>query len=192
MTITGLLMSPRSTRADAQNAEDQAVRLRVRGLNDREIGIALHLSESEARRKRLLGMKRRLAEAATVEPWSSLEAELTETLRVAYRDHDDAPKGSPARIGCLKVILDVGDRLARLRGLDTERPAPTRPGSSDATPSALAHNDGAELRDACRGAEERMRSNTRIALDLERAAGAENVQPPEPEESLSEGENRHE
>ena len=181
-------MSPRSTRADAQNAEDQAVRLRVRGLNDREIGIALHLSESEARRKRLLGMKRRLAEAATVEPWSSLEAELTEALRVAYRDHDDAPKGSPARVGCLKVILDVGDRLARLRGLDADRAAPVTPGPSDATPGAPAHNDGAELRDACRDAEERLRSDARIAMDLERAVGAENTQPPGPEEPRSEGE----
>ena len=181
-------MSRRSARADAMNAEDQAVRLRVRGLNDREIGIALHLSESEARRKRLLGMKRRRAEAATVKPWSSLKAELTEALRVAYRDHDDAPKGSPARIGCLRVILDVSDRLARLRGLDTDRPAPVTPGSSDATPGAPAHNNGAELRDACRDAEERLRNDARIAMDLERAAGAENVQPPEPEEPSSEGE----
>ncbi len=180
-------MSRRSTRADALNAEDQAVRLRVRGLNDREIGIALHLSESEARRKRLLGMKRRRAEAATVKPWSSLEAELTEALRVAYRDHDDAPKGSPARIGCLRVILDVSDRLARLRGLDTDRPTPVTPGSSDATPGAPAHND-AGLRDASRAAEARLRSDARIVLDLERAAGAENVQPPEPEEAFSEGE----
>lgn len=181
-------MSPRSTRADAQNAEDQAVRLRVRGLNDREIGIALHLSESEARRKRLLGMKRRLEEAATVEPWSSLEAELTETLRVAYRDHDDAPKGSPARIGCLKVILDVGDRLARLRGLEHDRTAPAAQGPSDATPDKPPTNNGAELRDASRDAEARLRSDARIVLDLERAAGAENVQPPEPEEPSSEGE----
>lgn len=181
-------MSPRRTRADAQNAEDQAVRLRARGLNDREIGIALHLSESEARRKRLLGTKRRLAEAATVEPWSSLEAELTETLRVAYRDHDDAPKGSPARIGCLKLILDVGDRLARLRGLDTDRAAPATPGAFDASESAPAHNNDGDLRDACRAAEARLRSDARIVLDLERAAGAENVQPPEPEELTSKGE----
>ena len=181
-------MSRRRTRADAQHAEDQAVRLRVRGLNDREIGIALHLSESEARRKRLLGMKRRRAEAASVKPWSSLEAEITEVLRVAYRDHDDAPKGSPARIGCLRVILDVNDRLARLRGLDTDRPAPVTPGASGTTPGAPAHSNGAELRDACRDAEERLRNDARIVLDLERAAGSENVQPPEPEEPSSEGE----
>ena len=181
-------MSPRRTRADAQNAEDQAVRLRVRGLNDREIGIALHLSESEARRKRLLGMKRRLAEAASVEPWSSLEAELTEALRVAYRDHDDAPKGSPARIGCLKVILDVADRLARLRGLDADRVAPATSVPSNETAPPPAHDNLAELRDARRDAEERLRSDARIVLDLERAAGAETVQPPEPEESFPEGE----
>ncbi len=180
-------MSPRSTRADALNAEDQAVRLRARGLTDREIGVALRLSESEARRKRLLGMERRRAEAASVEPWSSLEAELTEALRVAYRDHDDAPKGSPARIGCLKVILDVADRLARLRGLDADHPAPVTPGHSDATPGVPEHNDGADLRDACRDAEERLRSDVRIVLDLERAAGAENVRPPEPEDPFSEG-----
>lgn len=181
-------MSPRSTRADAQNAEDQAVRLRVRGLNDREIGIALHLSESEARRKRLAGMERRRAEAASVEPWSSIEAELMEALRVAYRDHDDAPKGSPARVGCLKVILDVGDRLARLRGLDANRAAPVTRGPSDSTPGVPEHNNGADLRDACRDAEERLRSDARAVLDLERAAGAENVRPPEPEEPSSEGE----
>ena len=181
-------MSRRSTRADAQNAEDQAVRLRVRGLNDREIGVALHLSESEARRKRLRGMKRRRAEAASVEPWSSLEAELREALRVAYRDHDEAPKGSPARIGCLKVILDVGDRLARLRGLDATRPVPVTPRTSGTTPGAPEHDKDADLRDACRDAEERLRSDARAVLDLERAAGAENVQPPEPEEPCSEGE----
>jgi hypothetical protein len=181
-------MSPRSTRADAQNAEDQAVRLRARGLNDREIGMALHISESEARRKRLLGMQRRRDEAASVEPWSSLEAELTEALRVAYRDHDDAPKGSPARIGCLKVILDVSDRLARLGGLDADRAAPVTPGPSDATEGAPERNNGAELRDACRDAEERLRSDARAVLDLERAAGAEDVRPPEPEEPFSEGE----
>ncbi len=181
-------MSPRSTRADAQSAEDQAVRLRARGLNDREIGVALHLSESEARRKRLRGMERRREEAKSVDPWSACEAELTEALRVAYRDHDDAPKGSPARIGCLKVILDVGDRLARLRGLDANRAAPGTPGPSDATAGAPAHNNDADLRDACRDAEERLRKDARIVVNLERAAGAETVQPPEPEESFSEGE----
>jgi hypothetical protein len=181
-------MSPRSTRADAENAEDQAVRLRVRGLNDREIGIALHLSESEARRKRLKGMQRRRDEASSDDARSSLEAELTEAVRVAYRDHDDAPKGSPARIGSLRVILDVGDRLARLRGLDADRAAPATPGSPDAIAGLREHNDDAELRDACRNAEERLRSDARATLDLERATGAENVRPPEPEEPFSEGE----
>ena len=181
-------MRRRSTRADALNAEDQAVRLKVRGLNDREIGIALHLSESEARRKRLQGMKRRRVEAASVQPWSSLEAELTEALRVAYRDHDDAPQGSPARVGCLKVILDVSDRLSRLRGLDVTHATPVTPGASAASPGAPARNNDAELRDACRDAEDRLRSDARAVLDLERAAGAENVQPPEPEEPYSEGE----
>ena len=57
-------MARRSTREEALKAEDQAVRLAARGLNDREIGLALGLSESEARRKRQLGLERRGQEEA--------------------------------------------------------------------------------------------------------------------------------
>ena len=181
-------MRRRSTRADALNAEDQAVRLRTRGLNDREIGVLLHLSESEARRKRRRGMARRREEASSVNSWSACEAELSEALRLAHRDHDEAPPASPARVGCLKVILDVGDRLARLRGLDADHPATASALTPSANVAAPAHDAGADLRDAYRDADERLRSDARIVLDLERAAGAETVQPPEPEASFSEGE----
>jgi len=45
-------MARRSSRVEASKAEDQALRLAARGFNDREIGVALKISESEARRKR--------------------------------------------------------------------------------------------------------------------------------------------
>ena len=185
-------MARRSTRDEAAAAENQAVRLFARGYSDGEIAVALALSESEARRKRQVGMERRRQEAAETSAWSRLEAELIEAQRVAYRDHDEAPKGSAARVGCIKVIVDLNMRRARLYGLDLEqvdqqqgKPAP---GTSTTIPGAPADNNGADLRDAYRDAEERLRSDARAVLDLERAAGAENVQPPEPEEPFSEGE----
>jgi hypothetical protein len=185
-------MAHRSTRDEAIAAENQAVRLFVRGYSDGEIAVALVLSESEARRKRQLGMERRRQEAAETSAWSRLEAELLEAQRVAYRDHDEASKGSAARVGCLKVIVDLNMRRARLYGLDPDdvdqQQGERAPGTSTATPGAPAHDKDAELRDARRGAEERLRRDARIVLDLERAAGAENVQPPEPEEPFSEGE----
>lgn len=177
-------MSARRTRKEAMDAEEQAVRLRARGLSDREIGRALNLSESEARRKRLLGMERRRRDAEGVDAWAMLEADLTEAKRVAYNDHDAAPAGSPARVGCLKVILHVGDRLARLRGLDPGRAAAA---TSAGAAGAAEHNKDANLRDAYRAADERMRHDARAVLNLERAAGPENVRPPEPEETFSEG-----
>jgi hypothetical protein len=185
-------MARRSTRDEAIAAENQAVRLFARGYSDGEIAVALALSESEARRKRLLGRDRRRQEAAETSAWSRLEAELLEAQRVAYRDHDEAPKGSAARVGCIKVIVELSTRRARLYGLDLEQVGQQQgeraPGTSTATPGAPERNNGAELRDACREAEERLRGDARIVLDLERAAGAENVQPPEPEEPSSEGE----
>ena len=114
-------MARRSTRDEAIAAENQAVRLFARGYSDGEIAVALVLSESEARRKRLLGMERRRQEAAETSAWSRLEAELLEAQRVAYRDHDEAPKGSAARVGCIKVIVDLNMRRARLYGLDPEQ-----------------------------------------------------------------------
>ncbi len=113
-------MARRSTRDEAIAAENQAVRLFARGYSDGEIAVALALSESEARRKLLAGMERRRQEAAETSAWSRLEAELLEAQRVAYRDHDEAPKGSAARVGCIKVIVDLNMRRARLYGLDLE------------------------------------------------------------------------
>jgi hypothetical protein len=134
-------MARRSTRDEAIAAENQAVRLFVRGYSDGEIAVALTLSESEARRKRQLGMERRRQEAAETSAWSRLEAELGEAHRVAYRDHDEAPKGSAARIGSLKLIVELSTRRARLYGLDLEQGGPTQQPVKDNAPGAVAVTD---------------------------------------------------
>jgi hypothetical protein len=84
-------MTRRSSRVEASKAEDQALRLAARGLNDREIGFALGLSETEARRKRQLGLERRRLEKEGEDQWEVVDVELAEALRTAYHDHDEAP-----------------------------------------------------------------------------------------------------
>ncbi len=177
-------MARRSTRDEAIAAENQAVRLFVRGYTDGEIAGVLGLSESEARRKRQIGMERRRRESAETSAWSRLEAELLEAQRVAYRDHDEAAKGSPARVGCLKVIVDLNVRRARLYGLDLERGEPEQRATVDAQSTAA---DAHDLREAMRDLGERARQDARTAIEIERAAGPENVRPPEPETDSSPG-----
>lgn len=178
-------MRRRSTRDEAIAAENQAVRLFARGFSDGEIAVALTLSESEARRKLLSGMERRRHEAAETSAWSRLEAELLEAQRVAYRDHDEAPKGSAARVGCIKVIVDLNIRRARLYGLDLERGGATQQPAADEAPP---DSTGADLlRDSIRNLGERNRQDARTAIEIERAAGADNVRPPEPETDSTSG-----
>ncbi len=181
-------MARRSTREEALKAEDQAVRLAARGLNDREIGLALKLSESEARRKRQLGLERRRQDEETADAWARVEAELAEALRTAYRDHDDAPSGSPARVGCLKVAIELIAGRARLHGIEIERagPASASPGAADG--GNQSPPDWSELQRAARDAEERIRREGRAVIELERAAGHENVRPPEAERASTSGE----
>ena len=180
-------MGQRSTREEALKAEDQAVRLAARGLNDREIGLALGLSESEARRKRQLGLERRGQEEAAAGAWERVDAELAEALRTAYRDHDDAPPGSAARVGCLKVVIEVIARRARLHGIEIER---TGLGSANAgIPSGddQRRPEWSEFKSAMREADERLRQEGRAVIELERAAGHENVRPPEAEGAFTGG-----
>lgn len=178
-------MAHRSTRDEAIAAENQAVRLFARGYSDGEIAVGLVLSESEARRKRQLGMERRLQEAAETSAWSRLEAELLEAQRVAYRDHDEAPKGSAARVGCIKVIVDLNMRRARLYGLDLEQGGtPQHHVTGETPPNATGGDD---LRDAIRDAGEHARHDAKTAIEIERAAGADNVSPPEPETDSTPG-----
>jgi len=178
-------MAHRSTRDEAIAAENQAVRLFARGYSDGEIAVALTLSESEARRKRLLGMERRRQEAAETSAWSRHEAELLEAQRVAYRDHDESPKGSPARVGSLKLIVDLSTRRSRLYGLDLEQRGATRQPATDEAPQDST--DGDLLRDAIRNLGERNRQDARKAIEIERAAGANNVSPPVPETDITSG-----
>ena len=100
-------MVRRRTRDEVLRAEDHAVRLAARGLNTREIGQALGLSESEARRKLQKGLARRRGESSAASAWERVDAALAEALRTAYRDHDDAPVGSPQRVGAMKVIVEL-------------------------------------------------------------------------------------
>lgn len=178
-------MARRSTRDEAIAAENQAVRLFARGYSDGEIAGVLGLSESEARRKRLLGMARRSQEARETSAWSRLEEELLEAQRVAYRDHDEAAKGSPARVGCLKVIVDLNIRRARLYGLDLEQAGTTPQHVTNETPPNAT--GGEDLRDAIRDAGEHARQDARSAIEIERAAGADNVSPPELETDSTSG-----
>jgi hypothetical protein len=180
-------MARRSTREEALRAEDQAVRLAARGLNDREIGLALGLSESEARRKRQLGLERRRQEEAVAGAWERVDAELAEALRTAYRDHDDAPPGSAARVGCLKVVIELIARRARLHGIEMERASSASPTTGAAGGDTMGRPDWAEFQGAMREAEERLRQQGRTVIELERAAGHENVRPPEAEGGFTGG-----
>jgi len=173
-------MARRRTREEELKAEDQAVRLAARGYTDREIGAALGgISESEARRKRHNGLARRRASAEGADLEQELLAELDEALRTAYRDHDEAPADSTARVGCLRVISDLIARRARLRGLEIER-AGSGPQASSGESEGMAP-DPASLRDAVREAREAIRRQGQRVIELERAAGHDNVRPPEAE-----------
>jgi len=176
-------MTRRSSRVEASKAEDQALRLAARGLNDREIGVALGLSESEARRKRQLGLERRRLEKAGEDQWEVVDVELAEALRTAYRDHDEAPPGSPVRVGCLKVISEILVRRARLRGVEVERVLAPAPGWANAGTGSPGSPDWPQFRADIREAEERLRDSARSVIEMERAAGRENAHPPEEKEA---------
>lgn len=117
-------MGTRRTREEAMKLEDEAVQLASRGWTNRQIARALGLSTSEARRKRQTGLRRRRREEGEGQVWASVEAQLSEILRVGYADFDRAPAGTPARVGMLKALLDVVERIARLHGLELKRAAP--------------------------------------------------------------------
>lgn len=117
-------MGTRRTREEAMKLEDHAVQLAARGCSVRQIAAVLGLSESEARRKRQVGLRRRRWQEGEGEVWASVEAQLSELLRVGYQDLDRAPAGTPARVGTLKAILEVVERIARLHGLELRRAAP--------------------------------------------------------------------
>jgi hypothetical protein len=183
-------MTRRSSRVEASKAEDQALRLAARGFNDREIGVALELSESEARRKRQLGLERRREERTDEDQWETVDVELAEALRTAYHDHDESPPGSPVRVGCLKVISELIVRRARLRGLEVERTIPSAPGSANAGTGSSGCPDWTQFRADIREAEEGLRGSARSVIDMERAAGRENARPPEEEEISPEEEEK--
>jgi hypothetical protein len=176
-------MPRRSSRVEASKAEDQALRLAARGLNDREIGVALGLSESEARRKRQLGLERRREERTGEDQWEAVDIELAEALRTAYRDHDEAPPGSPVRVGCLKVISELITRRARLRGVEVKRVASPGPGSANAGTGSSGNPDWPQFKADIREAEESLRDSARSVIEMERAAGRENAHPPEEKEA---------
>ena len=181
-------MGRRSTREEALKAEDQAVRLAARGLNDREIGLALGLSESEARRKRQLGLERRREEQAAAGAWERVDAELAEALRTAYRDHDDAPAGSAARVGSMKVVIELIARRARLNGIEIERAGLGSASGDNGSSDDQRRPEWFEFESAVRETEERIRKEGRTVIELERSAGAENVRPPKEEARFTNGE----
>jgi hypothetical protein len=176
-------MTRRSSRVEASKAEDQALRLAARGLNDREIGVALGLSESEARRKRQLGLERRRLEKTGEDQWEAVDVELAEALRTAYHDHDEAPPGSSVRVGCLKVIGELIVRRARLRGVEVERTVSPGPGWANAGTGSPGSPDWPQFRADIREAEERLRDSARSVIEMERAAGRENAHPPQEKEA---------
>jgi hypothetical protein len=173
-------MAQRSTREEALKKEDQAVRLAARGLNDREIGDALGLSESEARRKRQNGLARRREALAGSDAFMELDAELAELQRTAYMDHDAAEAGSSARVGFLKVILETVRHQALLRGIDLRNPQLVVNAALVATSDHASRPDQLDsLKAAIREADETLAQRGREVIELERAAGHENVRPPE-------------
>jgi hypothetical protein len=171
----------RRNRDEAAKAEEQAVRLSARGLTDREIGVALGLSESEARRKRRLGLERRgrQLEEGTEAAFIAARAELEEALRTAYRDHDDAAPGTPARVGFLKLILDLIVRRSRLRGIDLEKP-----GLAIVTPVAAPTFAAVETLDdrqrLLRQSAESLTAGVRAAVELGLHSAPGDVRPPAP------------
>jgi len=180
-------MAQRSTREETLNAEDEAVRLAARGLNYREIGLALGLSESEARRKRQLGLKRRRQEDAAAGDWMRVDAELAEALRTAYQDHDDAPAGSAARVGSMKVVMELITRRARLNGIEIGRAGlgPTSEGNSGDGDWTRIRQLESELEAVAREAAKRLdRDFDALA---EKIFGPENVSPPQREAGSTDG-----
>ena len=185
-------MAGRSTREEALKKEDQAVRLAARGLTYLEIGAALHLSESEARRKHQNGLARRREALTGSDAFIELDAELAELQRIAYMDHDAAEAGSAPRVGFLKLILETIRHRGLLRGIDLRNPQLV------VSATAVAKSDGAtppnqadSIKAAVREAEDTLSRRAREVIELERAAGHENVRPPEEGTSAGTEEPKH-
>jgi len=185
-------MARRSTREEALKKEDQAVRLAARGLTYLEIGAALHLSESEARRKHQNGLSRRREALAGSDAFIELDAELAELQRIAYMDHDAAEAGSAPRVGFLKLILETVRHRGLLRGIDLRNPQLVVSATAVATSDGATPPDQADsLKAAIREADEDLGRRGREVIDLERAAGPDNVRPPEEGTSAGTEEPKH-
>jgi len=185
-------MAGRSTREEALKKEDQAVRLAARGLTYLEIGAALHLSESEARRKHQNGLSRRREALAGSDAFIELDAELAEAQRTAYVDHDAAETGSAPRVGFLKLILETIGRRALLRGVDLRNPQLLVNAAAVTTSDGATPPDQADsLKVAIRDAKDTLSQRGREVIDLERTAGPDNVRPPEEGTSAGTEEPKH-
>jgi hypothetical protein len=185
-------MARRSTREEASKKEDQAVRLVARGLNYAEVGVVLDLSESEARRKHLNGLARRREALAGSDAFIELDAELAELQRIAYMDHDAAEAGSAPRVGFLKLILETVRHRGLLRGIDLRNPQLVVSATAVATSDGATPPDQADsLKAAIREADEDLGRRGREVIELERAAGPDNVRPPEEGTSAGTEEPKH-
>ncbi len=117
----GGVMGTRRTREEAMKLEDAAVRLSVRGCSARQIAGVLGLSESEARRKLRQGFRRRQRQDIEAGASARVAAELSEVRRAGWEGLERAPRGAPASVGFLKVILDTIEREAYLQGLELRK-----------------------------------------------------------------------
>jgi hypothetical protein len=115
-------MGTRRTREEAMKLEDAAVRYSVRGCSARQIAGVLGLSESETRRKLRQGFRRRQRQDIEAGASARLAVELSEVRRAGWEGIERTPRGAPASVGFLKVILDTIEREACLRGLDLGKP----------------------------------------------------------------------
>ena len=114
-------MGTRRTREEAMKLEDAAVRYSVRGCSARQIAGVLGLSESEARRKLRQGFRRRQRQDIEAGASARVAAELSEVRRAGWEGLERTPRGAPASVGYLKVILDTIDREAYLQGLELRK-----------------------------------------------------------------------
>ena len=189
-------MAKRRTKTETLKAEDQALRLHARGLTFRDIGQALQLSASEARRKVKLALERRRGEAGETDAWAETDAALVELLRTSYRDHDAAPPGSAAQIGALKLIRDLVVLRARLDGMELKRanvaalnsPAGGAKEGNDAENRTFIAANSPEMKEAVASALEahnrdmdRLLGGGTVTEAAIRGFGSENISPARPD-----------
>lgn len=189
-------MARRSTKTETLKAEDQALRLHAHGLTFREIGQALELSDSEARRKVTLALERRRAEVGETDAWAETDAALVEALRTSYRAVEGGRPGSPPQVGALKVILQIIAYRARLHGIELERPnvaalnspAGAAKDDNDVESRTVVAADSEEMKKAVasvletfdRRMAERWEGRT-VDEELIRVFGSENIRPARPD-----------